>query len=204
MNAVRFFEEYVEQVRPDRIMHEVYKNGPLLTKVVNEKLIPDIIQKIWGKTDENEVWKVQNEYFRIDVVGWQSKGASVAKEAKKHGLNPHLWNLKIAVEHENSPGDWTDEVIKLIHVKCPLKVVIGYNYCDRRDDNDESDIEKLKCVAGWMQQVDAFKMSEEEEYLVILGNAKGKELYTEFDYRGYVYDYQKRGFVRLTGQEARG
>ena len=151
MNAVSFFEEYVRQFQPDRILDgrtlfDVYKNGPLLTEVVNGKIIPEVIKKLWGETNQNEVWEIQHEYFRIDVVGWQSKSATVKGEAFKQGLMPHLWNLKIAVEHENSLSDWTDEVIKLVHVKCPLKVVIGYNHCDMRDGDEESDIEKLKCV----------------------------------------------------------
>lgn len=63
-------------------------------------------------------------------------------------LSAHLWDLELAVEHENSKQDWTDEVIKLIHVKCPLKVVISYNYCDERETTERK---KLDFIANWMQ-----------------------------------------------------
>ncbi|WP_156036275.1 hypothetical protein [Butyrivibrio sp. AE3004] len=28
----------------------------------------------------------------------------------------------MVIEHKNDISDWTDEVIKLVHIKCPLKV----------------------------------------------------------------------------------
>ena len=93
--------------------------------------------------------KPQHEYFRIDTVGWVSQYERMSEEAKELDLNAHLWDLKIAVEHENSVKDWTDEIIKLIHIKCPLKVVIGYNYCKERGFTDQK---KLDFIARWMQE----------------------------------------------------
>ena len=43
-----------------------------------------------------------------------------------------------------------DEVIKLTHIRCPLKVIIAYNYFDERP---EGDIEKLNYVARWMTSI---------------------------------------------------
>ena len=79
-----------------------------------------------------------------------------------------------------------------MHIRCPLKIVIGYNHSEHRDDESKSDNAKIGAVIKWMQEVDAFKqVSEDEEFLIILGNA-GKQPPNEndpcksIDYRGYL------------------
>lgn len=118
-------------------------------------------------------------------------------EEKEFNLNAHLWDLKIAVEHENSPKDWTNEIVKLIHIKCPVKVVIGYNYCDERDTVEQ---DKLDYIAKWMQEVSAFSYGTDEEYLLIFCNCynpKSKADYNIFDYRGYLYNHFTKRFDRI-------
>lgn len=160
------------------------------TYIVNKIIVDSIIKKagLWA----------QHEYFRIDSVGWNSRYQEYEEKTKKVGLNSHLWDLQIAVEHENSKTDWIDEVMKLIHVKCPLKVMIAYNYCNCRDIGNYSDRNRLQVVAQMMKEVKAFKEGQDEEYLVILGNGKCKKNKGDenikdydnigFDYRGYVYN----------------
>ena len=41
-------------------------------------------------------------------------------------LRKHFWDLKAAAEHENDSKDRMDEVIKLAHICCLLRVVIGH------------------------------------------------------------------------------
>lgn len=164
-------------------------NEPAYTELVNKYIVHKIIEDA-GMT-------AQHEYFRIDTVGWITRYQEMENEAHKLDLSAHLWDLKIAVEHENSKHDWTDEVIKLIHVKCPLKVAISYNYCDERDT---SEWEKLNFIANWMQEVKAFAKGSDEEYLLIFGNCfapKTKTDYNTFDYRGYLYNRQTRRFDRI-------
>ena len=177
---------------------EIYRNhAKQYTNLVNRIIIPETIKSLEPDC------VIQHEYLRIDTVGWIDKKAKMEKEAKKIGfsLNAHLWDLKIAVEHENNSKDWTDEVIKLVHVKCPLKVVIGYSPCDERDNEE---IEKLKFIAKWMNEVNDFNNAFKEEYLIILGNGKPKRKkssdYDKFDYRGYMYDSNRREFKRITGR----
>lgn len=166
---------------------EKYARNTAYTKLINKYVIKKIISDAGMKT--------QNEYFRIDTVGWVSQYERMEKEAKELNLNAHLWDLKIAVEHENSKKDWTDEVIKLIHIKCPLKVVIGYNYCDERDTLDKK---KLDFIARWMQEVSAMNTGTTEEYLIIFGNCKHNGAdYSVFDYRGYLYNQLTHRFDRI-------
>ncbi|RHS32626.1 hypothetical protein DWV52_08380 [Ruminococcaceae bacterium AF10-16] len=139
---------------------DLYRNNePAYTELVNKYIVHKIIEDA-GMT-------AQHEYFRIDTVGWITRYQEMAEEAHKLDLSAHLWDLEIAVEHENSKQDWTDEVIKLIHVKCPLKVVISYSHCDERDTTEWK---KLKFIARWMQEVKAFAKGSDEEYLLIFGN----------------------------------
>ncbi len=91
-----------------------------------------------------------------------------------------------------------DEVIKLTHIRCPLKVIIAYNYFDERP---EGDIEKLNYVARWMTRVSAYDVNAEEEFLAIIGNGasrKNKALkYDRFGYKGYLFDKNSELFAEL-------
>ncbi len=198
MDARAFFKKFKTETNKDRwikekgkTLFEIYKVDAEFTPVVT-KIINDII--------DSAGYIHQNEYFRIDAVGWISRYMDMEKDAALKGirLNPHLWDLKIAVEHENSKEDWTDEIIKLVHVKCPLKVVIAYNYNDERGEMEQK---KLSFVAKWMQSVDAFQTGTGEEYLIVIGNGCNhitKESdYNDFGYVGYLYDRNEKKFLRI-------
>lgn len=47
--------------------------------------------------------------------------------------------------------------------------------------------------------MNAFDKNAREEYLVIIGNGVGLEQksYSEFDYRGYIFDYATDEFIQL-------
>lgn len=102
------------------------------------------------------------------------------------------------MEHENSKADWLDEVIKLEHLKCPLKVVIEYNYCDMRG---EEEIERLNVTARWMKVIAAYDANSKEEFLIISGNGEAKKdkaiKCDKFDYRGYLYNFGTGEFYRI-------
>lgn len=217
MNARTFFDKFTEDMKEDtpiailtgfpeyedeeHTYMDAYREFKPCTELINRQVIPDILK--------SEGLDVQHEYFRVDVIGYESRYREVSEEESSgHDLYRNYWNLKVAVEHENDKHAWTDEVMKLAHLRCPLKVVISYNYCDRRDpvDGDEiksamSDEEKLKFTAEWMQKIDAFDNSGKEEILVIIGNAAGRDKesreYDSFDYRGYIFDYTLKQFVRI-------
>ena len=207
MNAHEFFLKFLDEVRESTIItNEMLPNYPAMwgkkdilsiyksqesvyTELINKYVIHKIIKEAGMKP--------QHEYFRIDTVGWVSQYERMSEEAKELDLNAHLWDLKIAVEHENSVKDWTDEIIKLIHIKCPLKVVIGYNYCKERGFTDQK---KLDFIARWMQEVNALQKGTTEEYLVIFGNCYNPRLkadYDVFDYRGYLYNQLTHRFDKI-------
>lgn len=190
IRATRFYEQFKSEVEANICLAEYRKGGTEFTKQITE-IINNIIK--------NSGLCPENEYYRIDAIGWSDHKDLIEDEAVKARMKPHLWDLEIAVEHENDIMDWTDELIKLLHISCPLKVIIGYNYCDGRDAYEQ---EKLLLATNLMHHVKAFQRSQlaYEQYLIILGNARamnGQSCYQSFDYRGYVYNYDLGKFEMI-------
>lgn len=194
MNGKEFYKLFLKKIQESTPMELYTGSYSRFTKHVTS-IINSIIEKAG--------YISQNEYYRVDVVGWVSYSDKHKSEGDSVGLRPHIWDLEIAVEHENSIMDWTDELCKLIHIRCPLKVIISYNHYDIRfnDENPKSDRRKLDCALSWMKQVRAFSKDMNEEYLIIIGNAMGKadkrSAYKRYDFRGYSYKYSDDRFMEL-------
>lgn len=193
-NALWFFRKFTEKITWEKYA-DIYKNDADFTS--------NVIREINEIIKDGTGWEAQNEYFRIDAVGWESHYEKIKAEANAAGLNAHLWDLKIAVEHENEKHDWTDELIKLMQIRCPLKVMIGYNYYDKRGENEK---EKLRVAAKSIQATSAYSSVSRdcEELLLILCNGcsykTGKSDYTDFNYKGYLYDYKEKCFSDIEGK----
>lgn len=197
MDAREFFEQYISMVKEwypfdDKNNYfDIYStDAPAFTRLINNSVVPEIIKRAG--------LEYQNEYFRIDTVGWRTKYQIIESESKELGLVPHLWDLKVAVEHENSKSDWLDEVVKLTHIRCPLKVVIAYVHCDERGDTEMRKINLAhKCIC----LTEAFERYADEEFLIIIGNGaplkKANGSYDKFGYRGYVLKKGNDSFVEL-------
>ena len=171
-------------------MYDYMASGRYTTVIIEllKKIIKDDFGMNWSK-----------EYLRLDLCAWESTSEIISAETTAVGLAPYLWDLKIAIEHENRKELWLDELVKMIHIHCPLKVLIGYNYCDMRDDEKFGDVSKLRIATNIMKHVKAFGANPDEKYLIILGNAEGKKekIYNVMDYRGYVYDYDSNEFIKI-------
>lgn len=190
MDGKEFFEQFQNEINErdetgQRKHWDCYSDNKTFTDVINRRVIPKII--------ENANLIPEQEYYRIDVTGYQKEEIQKMEDTK---LNFYRWDLEIAVEHENNDADWLNELVKLLHVRCPLKVIISYNRYDNRDEGGQSDLNKLKCAAECMKATRCFAKSEDssEEYLIILGNCGGKDHYASFDYRGYLYNYEEGSF----------
>ena len=132
-----------------------------------------IIQRI-NEIIASKCYEHLNEYYRIDAIGFKPKWKQLDENSMLH---PHLWDLEVAVEHENDPKDWLDEVIKLAHICCPLRVVIGYVPTEQRTHGDE---ERLTYAAAALQKLKCKENMKTGEFLIILGNS---------DTKGNVADY---------------
>lgn len=181
-----FFEEFVKifQERSPKRKEaiEKYTNNTAFTAFVIDE-INSIIQKM--------NYEPQNEYFRIDSSGYTRRWEELEKI---NGLNSHLWDLTIAIEHENDDKDWLDEVIKLAHVCCPLRVVIGYVPMKKRSEEQilldyaADALKRLKCIDNVTKG----------EFMIILGNShtNGKvEKY--FNYQAYILNAETLKFEKL-------
>lgn len=202
MNAQEFYHKFVNAVFEENktdngktyfeIYHKSTGTGTELTKLVK----PIINRIIESGTDEKtgKDYISQNEYFKVDAIGYIDRKEEMQNAAQTESIdmNPHFWDLKIAVEHENDKKDWFDEAIKLIYLKCPLKVIIGYSPCDKR----EEDLKKLHFLSTFMKKINVFQ-EPHESYLIILGNSAGSYDYEKFDYIGYVYNWSIGEFEEI-------
>ena len=163
-------------------------NKKFTTFVMNE--IEDIIKA--------HDFMIQKEYFRIDAIGWSPR-ADLIEDTEDVHLSHHLWDLEVAVEHENDQRDWMDEVVKLAHIVCPLRVVIGSLPWMKRNGGPEFDMLNLKHVVKELKKLKCFENMAHGEFLVILGNCNTFENSNHyFGYKGYLYDAQSQSFLPLS------
>lgn len=119
------------------------------------------------------------EYYNIDAIGWSdAKNNKFISDCKKVGLRPELWNLEVAIEHENSKTLWLDEVCKLAYINCPLRVVIAYS---PKESDDNAITDNVKTI---LESTNALR--EGQEFLLMLGDC-GRD--SQPDYRSYVFYY---------------
>lgn len=189
--SILFYREFLKAFEQSGLTIEEYKRGG---DTFTEKIMGVIEAAIRACFR----CSTGREYYRIDAIGWKERKFEILEDASRHHVNPHLWDLCIAVEHENDPKDWTDELIKLAHINCPLKVIIGYVPCDERDDGE---LWRLDLAASWLSKLNAYQFSF-GEYLLIFGNSSAANRsisYDRPDYRGYLLDPDSGKFVRISG-----
>ena len=163
----RFWNEFQKnidnEIDKNANFMDIYKGRDKYTRKMNNKKY-GIISKTIKAIDSN--MEIQKEYFRVDVTAWKSMFdrkhnpndiARWMNEFSKRNMNPHLWNLYFAVEHENDSEDWMDEVLKLVHLRCPLKVVIGYVPWDKRADRYQGDNGRLKLATECLKWTKAYE-----------------------------------------------
>ena len=182
-----FFYEFNKSFSED----SPYRQQAILTYAHNTKFTNFITQRI-NDIIRAKGYIVQNEYYRIDAMGYTNRWETLDKSSS---LSPYLWDLEIAVEHENSSKGWLDEVVKLAHIYCPLRVVIGYVPVKERQFGDD---ERLTYVASVLKQLKCKDNLRNGEFLVILGNSKtrGKES-NFFNYKAYVLNKETLNFESL-------
>ncbi len=152
----------------------------LLKQVLEEMTNPHHPIKIdSNKKSKIQKLKTQKEYYRIDLIGWTQRKDKL-KDSEKFeqakNFNLHMWDLNIAIEHENSSKDWLDEVVKLLYINCPRRLVIGYvNYNKKTRDIEANDKLYLDCVLECLNSLDkdGTKMfiKKDDQFGILLGNA---------------------------------
>lgn len=174
MDARLFFKRFT-----DFLSKNPYRKKCLENYYDNKSFTKSIINVI-DKALEDDGVRVSHEYLRADVASWRNRKSEIIDSAPKD-FHPYLWDLEAVVEHENYSGYWMDEVIKLAHINCPLRVVISYVSVTENQNtytNYVSEgIRKLNC-----------KQSLENEFLILLGNLKSKDEDHFLEYTPYLFD----------------
>ena len=129
------------------------------------------------------------EYYRVDVFAWEKADDTFLPKKPSEHFTEQFWRPVAAVEHENDYNSWMDEVIKLSYLKVPLKVVIGYVPVNKRS----SDHEYINYVSKALSLL-KYEESQEEEFLLIIGNAKTQNLSEYFGYKPYLYNSKTMKF----------
>ena len=182
-----FFSEFnstfVKNSRNYQKAVEAYPHNTEFTSFITQR-INEIIS--------SNNYTAQNEYYRIDAMGYSNHWRELSQS---NLLSPHLWDLEVAVEHENSSKDWLDEVIKLAHICCPLRIVIGYVPLEQRTC---ADTKRLAYVSSALKLLKCKDNLKNGEFMVILGNCntKNKEEYF-FNYKAYVFNTETWCFESL-------
>lgn len=185
---------------------EIFKDGTktketALKKWYRNKDYTTFILSEIGKKLENASLETSREYYRIDLTAWtQLKGEQYKLFENtpfddKHFEN-YLWDLEVAVEHENSSVSWMDEVVKLLHINCPLRVVIGYLPVEQKDKHAEY----LKEITKQILTTKAVKNCslKNGEFMIIIGDSKCGGDKTKFcHYTAYAFDKNIKQFVRV-------
>lgn len=198
ITAKIFYEEFQNKLYATDALYEnipyyhVYLNSENYTNLINYHIVPEILK--------SHNMSVSHEYYRIDVCGWHNEHNEILEnEFKKANMIWHSWKLDIAFEHENYFRDWNDELIKLLYIDSPLKVVVGYNEANKRYDEFLGDSYKLDLLS---KVIINLQVEIKGELLVILGN-RGKELDLSqgikiyFGYKAYLYDPKLKNFKAI-------
>lgn len=169
ITAEKFAKDFCDKAKDHS---ECYHNNSAWTNVILGH--GGIINQIFG----NELTYCR-EYYNIDAIGWSDISKDkIIDNCNKVDLRPELWNLEVAIEHENSKKLWLDEVCKLAYINCPLRVVIAY----AKKENDDKEIKKI--VKEILKTTNAIR--DDQEFLLMLGDCGAN---SQPDYRSYVFAY---------------
>ena len=202
MTAIEFWDAFSKKVMNEdsddrKQLCENWTKWKVFT-VSMSKITKNIIEDNYGKDNIT----VQPEYLRIDIPAWQKNSDNDQTFVDvAPGFQKYDWNLKVAVEHENDHSRWMDEVVKLAHINCPLRVVIGYVQSEKdRGKTTEKQKAILKSVAEILNNnIDAWKTvisaneSNKSEFSIILGDVSVNAEICH--YTPYFYSFNKNEFV---------
>ena len=180
-------------INEDTALIDVYRHGSAYTVLINEMILPLLLQK--------RGMQFSNEYYRIDVIGYKNELKDDLKdEGDNIKLTPYCWEFGYAIEHENDIGKWIDEAIKLSYIKCPYKIIIGYNRPLDGEKCEKSSLDlNKKCFSYLLKCLDRSHVPEKDNKLIILfGIRNEKGTWDKIQYEGYAVDYCERKVYELT------
>ena len=170
----------------DDTLIDIYRHGSAFTVLINEIILPFLLQK--------RGMVFSNEYYRIDVIGYKNGlKDDLRDEGKDLKLTPYCWEFGYAIEHENDIGKWIDEAVKLSYIKCPRKIIIGYNRPISKEQQEKSCLElNKKCFKYLLKCLEKANVPKGDNKLTLFfGVRDEKGAWDKIEYEGYVVDYSE-------------
>ncbi|MBR3805567.1 MAG: hypothetical protein IKJ13_01860 [Clostridia bacterium] len=199
MNAQEFWESFKEKVELEKEqLKAVWDESASFTEKITA-----LISRVIKDAKPSNQFIVQPEYYNIDLTEWEQKKEKndeklLEKEEDEYSLKKYAWNFDIAVEHENDKNLWMDEVIKLAHIFCDLRVVIGY-FPYKKEGKKEMQQKYLNAVSDTIQTLKCCENMKHGEFMVILGDVGGKKAdgFEKLVYTPYKYNRKDEVFELL-------
>lgn len=168
-----------------RFRNDIYQNPALGALWNDTAAFTEAILRRLETVISEEGCRTEREYFRVDLISY--RGHVTGNEPLLGSLKRYSWDLVTAVEHENDRRLWMDEVVKLAHVACELRVVIGY--LPLHDTHTHK--EYLEKIAEHLQEMTAWQATKDcGEFMILIGDCKLDEqdktarcMYTPYVYR---------------------
>lgn len=184
MNAQTFWGRFKENIYGNKELVEYWDYTKEFTGLIINKLAEKVI------AEEDVI--TEKEYFRVDLISYKN---NMSKKKLYNSLQKYSWDLVCAVEHENDHRLWVDEVVKLAHLACPLRVVIGY-LPKKVKKNTEIYLEK---VAETLDEIEAWNItSNYGEYMIVLGDCQVEDAKSEgCIYTPYIYNKETKKFEKM-------
>lgn len=184
MTAKDFWRKFQALFKNDiealTVARENWENPTDFTNKFVKVFLPRIMK-------EKDTTEIKLEYYRVDIVAYNNERKKEAEEAAKDlGLTykefkPYLWDLEIALEHENDREEWLDELVKLSYINCPLRIVISYAL----EENKEK---CLSLAATVLQKIVRSNTPVGQEFMLILGKSDiPHDQVNEKTYEAYIY-----------------
>lgn len=184
MSAESFWNTFRKKINEQiKDVQEKWNNQSEFTELILKEISNGVLAE--AKYEE----KNQYEYLRIDLIGWNELNNDLGNIPKD--FNRHFWAFDVAIEHENNPMDWMDEVIKLSYINCPLRIVVGYAPTTNRNAYLEYVANALQILNSRYQCI-----RKGQQFMLILGDSglQGKDVSVE-NYTPYLYDLDKKCFI---------
>lgn len=181
VDKVDYKKDFIEAYKDSRLI-DLYQNRRTWTVVMNHYILPYVISQMG--------YISQNEYYRIDVIGYNSIiNEDLIDEGKCLDLTPYGWKLEIAIEHENAKGKWIDEAVKLANIYCPLRVLIGYNRPLQKNETYSKFEEKcieyfFDCLIATEKQIRM--VYDKNPMLILFGQRDEKGKWSKIKYNAYL------------------
>ena len=193
MRAEEFWRAFNNRLNDANIRKEAAKKWNY-SKDYTEFII-EMMENMIGAKDKGGLgFETSKEYYRIDLTGWTQRRNEIENNIPKNKdyvFQPYCWDLEIAIEHENNDRLWMDEIIKLLHINCPLRVVIGYV---------PKSIPKepyLEYVSTAIADSKKDSSMESGDFLLILGDSKVGDDGEKCNYMPYKWDKKNNSFRPL-------